>query len=597
MRNYLRTVAMMVRISLRADTPRSVAVLLTATGQMVAPPLTAIGLKHFADAILAASVGGAVRGVLLIVSFAAFGRLCTHASFNVRVGLRENTQLYLDAQIMRTTAGIAGLEHHERADYLNEVELIRAERRYLANPFNPISWSLASIAQGVTVVVLLWQVHPLLALLPLAGVPTAIITGKVEQAAIGLRQSQAERNRRMRHLLELAVDVPAAKEVRISSLAQALVARRRRGFAELEREHVAFAKRDISWSAIGVACFASGYALAVIGAVGLADRGAITVGSVVLVLSLGAQIDGQVAEMATNLAWFIRTHRAVERLRWFEDYAASSAASLEPDVPSAVPVALRDGISFEGVSFAYPGTSQPVLAGVDLHIPAGTTVAIVGENGAGKTTLVKLLARFYEPTAGVIRVDGVPLTSHRVEEWRSVLSAGFQDFAKFELYARETVGLGDVEQEMADAPVLAGLERAAGSSVVAALPAGLDTQLGRQFEGGVDLSIGQWQKLAMGRAMMRRDPLLRLLDEPTASLDAITEQALFDRFHSSSREGAAHNGAITVLVSHRFSTVRMADLIVVVEDGRISEAGSHEELMAMGGTYSELYELQARSYR
>jgi ATP-binding cassette subfamily B protein len=238
-----------------------------------------------------------------------------------------------------------------------------------------------------------------------------------------------------------------------------------------------------------------------------------------------------------------------------------------------------------------------VLDGVDLVLVPGTTVAIVGENGAGKTTLVKLLARLYEPTSGRILVDGIDLRRFDVDTWRARVSAGFQDFGRFQFVARESVGIGDLPAAGSEARVLEALERAAARDLPGDLPAGLGTQLGREFEGGVDLSIGQWQKVALGRAMMRRQPLLLILDEPTASLDAPTEHALFERFTEAAKDAAERSGAITILVSHRFSTVRMADLIVVFSEGRINEAGSHDELMRRGGTYAELYELQAAGYR
>lgn len=238
-----------------------------------------------------------------------------------------------------------------------------------------------------------------------------------------------------------------------------------------------------------------------------------------------------------------------------------------------------------------------MLDGVDLHLPAGITVAIVGDNGAGKTTLVKLLCRFYEPTTGTITVDGVSLARVPIEPWRRRISAGFQDFGRLQLLARESIGVGDLECQGGDREILAALERAAAAELPAALPQGLDTQLGREFHGGVDLSQGQWQKIALGRAMMRTAPLLVILDEPTASLDAPTEHALFERFAGAARRTAASSGAITVLISHRFSTVRMADLILVVAGGRIAESGDHAALLRAGGLYAELFELQRRAYR
>jgi len=385
--------------------------------------------------------------------------------------------------------------------------------------------------------------------------------------------------------------------VRLYGLGGELLGRREVLFDRLERARVRQATRSAFRTSLGWAFFAASYCVAVFATVRLAQRGHATVGAVVLVLSIGVQLSAQLNELAFCIAWFVRTHRAVGRLLWFGDYARIAQAELAPAQPVRVPERLHDGIRIEGVAFAYPGTERPVLEHVDLVLPPGTTVAIVGENGAGKTTLVKLLARLYEPTAGRILVDGVDLRRFDVDGWRTRVSAGFQDFGRFQFLARQSVGIGDLPAADSDARVLTALERAAARDLPSSLPAGLATQLGREFEGGVDLSLGQWQKVALGRAMMRQQPLLLILDEPTASLDAPTEHALFERFAEAAHDAAAQSGAVTLLVSHRFSTVRMADLIVVFSDGRVSESGSHEELMRQDGTYAELYELQATAYR
>jgi ATP-binding cassette, subfamily B, bacterial len=225
-------------------------------------------------------------------------------------------------------------------------------------------------------------------------------------------------------------------------------------------------------------------------------------------------------------------------------------------------------------------------------------IAISFKNGAGKTTLVKLLTKMYEPSSGAILLDDTPLARVRAGEWRARLAGAFQDFFRFEFRAGHTVGLGDIAR-IDDAPaVLVAVDRAGAGDVVAGLRSGLDTQLGPTWPEGVDLSFGQWQKLALARGFMRDQPLLLILDEPTAALDAETEHALFERYAAAAR-GTGQNGSgrITVLVSHRFSTVRMADLIVVLDGARLVEVGTHEELMAKGGQYSELYNIQAAAYR
>jgi ATP-binding cassette subfamily B protein len=280
------------------------------------------------------------------------------------------------------------------------------------------------------------------------------------------------------------------------------------------------------------------------------------------------------------------------RLAWLEDYAASLSAAADRPAPDV----LRHGIRFEHVSFAYPGTSRVVLDDISMSLPAGSVVAIVGENGAGKTTLVKLLAKMYEPDSGAILVDETPLARMRAEQWRERLAGAFQDFFRFELRARHSVGLGDVPRMDHEPAVAAAVDHAGANDVIARLPSGLDTQLGPTWPGGVEVSFGQWQKLALARGFMRDDPLLLVLDEPTAALDAETEHALFERYSAAARNGH-ESGRITLLVSHRFSTVRMADLIVVLDGARLVEMGTHDELVGKRGQYAQLYGIQAAAYR
>ncbi len=316
-----------------------------------------------------------------------------------------------------------------------------------------------------------------------------------------------------------------------------------------------------------------------------------------MAISLAGQIRSLVAGLGQVSQWLISTTKAAERFVWFRDLAADEHRRLTPRDAAPAPERLNDGIRLEGITFRYPETEPKVLDNVDLHLPAGATIAIVGDNGAGKSTLIKLLARYYEPTEGRITVDGVDLAAIPVDQWRLVMSAGFQDFARFELIAAEAVGVGDLPHIADEAAIRGALGRAAAETVVDELPGGLGSMLGRSFEGGTEISGGQWQKLALGRAMMRPAPLLLLMDEPTAALDADSEHALFDRYMAAGRIAAKETGAITVLVSHRFSTVRTADLIVVIGDNGIVETGSHSELMDRCGVYAELYEMQARSYR
>jgi ATP-binding cassette subfamily B protein len=283
------------------------------------------------------------------------------------------------------------------------------------------------------------------------------------------------------------------------------------------------------------------------------------------------------------------------RLAWLEDYAAALVATADQPVPDR----LTSGITLEHLSFAYPGTDRLVLDDVSVHLPAGSVVAVVGENGAGKSTLVKLLCKLYEPVSGRVLVDGVDLARLPTDQWRARLAGAFQDFFRFEFTARQSVGLGDVDRLDDDPAVRTAVTRAGADDVLAKLAAGLDTQLGPTWPDGVEVSFGQWQKLALARGLMRDHPLLLVLDEPTAALDAETEQALFEQYAVAVRTDgpAGADGRISILVSHRFSTVRMADHIVVLDGARVVETGSHDELMALNGTYADLYQIQAAAYR
>jgi ATP-binding cassette subfamily B protein len=257
---------------------------------------------------------------------------------------------------------------------------------------------------------------------------------------------------------------------------------------------------------------------------------------------------------------------------------------------------LRTGIVLEDVTFCYPGAERPALQNVSLELPAGSVVALVGENGAGKSSVAKLLCRLYDPQAGRILIDDVELRQLDVDRWRERITGAFQDFASYQARIGESVGLGKLDR-IHDAPAIEdALGRAGGLEFALALPEKLDTQLGTAYAPGVDLSGGQWQKVALARGSMPRRPLLVLLDEPTSALDAAAEHALYERYAESARHARQAHGAVTVIISHRFSTVRMADVIVVLSKGRVLEVGSHDDLQAAGGLYAELFALQKRAY-
>lgn len=589
-----RALVLAVTIAFRADRWRSVAVLvLSAVGSLVGV-LGAYWLKQIVDAASSGDSASAVSAAAGMGLTAGSALLAGAMTTRMLFPLRENTALYLDRRIVSLVGGIATVEHYERPTYLDRCEVLRREMPSLGFAGMHTAGVVALALRATTTSVLLITVSPWLLAVGLFAIPSMWAGGKAEQIRQAALDATADQARRGRHLFELATSPLAGKELRVFGVGDELVRRHDQDWAATDRSLDAAAARALGWTALGWLIFSAGYGAAMALIVGRAVAGRATVGDVVLGLALVAQINMQVGAAAETITSFVRMVRVAGRVLWLSDYATASQKA-RPD-PLPAPDRLVDGIRLAGVGFRYPDTDVDILAGFDLFIPAGATVAVVGDNGAGKSTLVKLLCRFYEPTEGLITVDGRDLGRVDVAEWRKRLSAGFQDFTRFELAAGQTIGVGDLPHIDDGTAVAKALERAASADIMSALPAGLGTQLGPSFDSGVELSGGQWQKLAVARAMMRPAPLLLVLDEPTATLDAETEHKLFARYASMTSVAAVATGAITLLVSHRFSTVRMADLIVVLEHGRVAGVGSHDDLMASGGLYAELYELAARAY-
>ena len=590
-----RALAAAVRLSLEADRARTAGVFVLSLVASLTGVGTAWSLKVVVDAAARGDEGGALAGAAVVAAVSGLGMLSSASVTRMMFPLREHTALLVDRRVIDLVGGITTVEHHERPDHLARVGVLRREGHALASAGIVAAGGAEVLVQAVATGALLAWVNPVLLAIPLFALPSLWAGTKAER----LRQDALERSaadiRQARHLFELATSPAPAKELRVYGLGAELLRRHGRAWRRSDVVLDRAAVLGTLWTVWGWLFFTVGYA----GAVALVVRGAVegtaSVGDVVLALIMVAQVNDQVAGAVASVTDLARTATVASRYLWLVDYARGTGAPAQGT--SAVPERLRTGIELRGVSFRYPGSERQVLSGVDLAIPAGSTVALVGENGAGKSTLVKLLCRLYEPSAGAIVVEGIELGRFDAAKWRAATSAGFQDFTRFELLARHTVGVGDLPFLDDDASVARALARAGSPDAPEALPHGLDTALGSSFDGGAELSGGQWQKLALARAMMRPAPLLLVLDEPTASLDADTEHALFSRYTAAAREGGGGRGGITVLVSHRFSTVHMADLIVVLDGGRVVEAGSHAELMAAGGLYAELYELQARSYR
>jgi ATP-binding cassette subfamily B protein len=539
-------------------------------------------LQHKSKMVLGAAIG-------LGVSTAATWFLRT-VSTRVQRRFRDSVTIALESHVAQLQASIATIAHQERPEYLNRLSMLRNQVFVLDHMYMSVFSTLGWILRLGVTMALLASIHPALLLLVVFAVPTVMTSTWRPDVERSAQERGAQTNRLARHLFTIATTAPPGKEVRVTGIGERLVKERRTAW---ERWYGPVAKArwgSAFWHALAWAVFG----LAYVGAVVFVSSGLRAPASqVLLVLAAGARLSAYIGATVGEIG-FLRGFwmDGSRRLAWLEDYAASVAALCDLQVPHA----LHRGVRLDHVSFAYPGTERVVLDDVSLTLPAGKVVAIVGENGAGKTTLVKLLAKMYEPSSGSIFVDDTPLARMPAGEWRACLAGAFQDFFRCEFRAGHTIGLGDIPRLDDEPAVVVAVGRAGAGDIVARLASGLDTQLGPTWPHGVELSFGQWQKLALARGFMRDDPLLLVLDEPTAALDAETEHALFERYAAAVR-GTGASGRITILVSHRFSTVRMADLIVVLDGARLVELGTHDELMARGGQYSELYSIQAAAYR
>jgi ATP-binding cassette subfamily B protein len=563
------------------------------TSQLAALPsaLSAVWLAMLGAGVARHDTALAVGAAIGMAVSAAASWFLQTISTRVQRTFRDRVTIALEAHVARLQASIVSVAHQERPEYLDRLAMLRNQVFVLDHMYMSLFTTLAWLVRLAFTFALLAWVHPALLLLAVFALPSAMAAFWRPDVENRAYEQGAQDQRLSLHLFDLATTAAPGKDVRVLRIGERIAFGRReaweRWYARMSRARWGTAL----WNALAWAVFGAAY----VGAVAFVVWGMrATTAQVLLVLAAGAGLAGYIRAAVGEIG-FLRGFWAdgSRRLAWLEDYAEKEAAAGELDPPAV----LHDGIRFERVSFAYPGASRLALDEVSFTLPARAVVAIVGENGAGKTTLVKLLAKMYEPQSGQILIDHLPLARIKARDWRERITGALQDFFRFEFRARQTIGLGDVPRMEDEPAVVAAAARSGADDVLGRLPAGLDTQLGRTWPGGAEPSFGQWQKLSLARGFMRDAPLVQVLDEPTAALDAETEHALFERYAAAARAGGDEGGRITIFVSHRFSTVRMADLILVMDGARLAEAGSHEQLMANRGPYAELHQIQAAAYR
>lgn len=594
MKRYLSVWAALLRLSWRLEPRLTSAMFATLTLNVIAVAGVALALRAIVNNSLHSHMEAAVLGA--VGAAVAYGLMSVIGGLlgNLRVLLVERVGMTdLQEQIQLDIATIDGLEHLESSHYLDRVTVVGGAAWGLTDGLWAAITTVFTLLQlGVSLVVL-GQLSPwLVALLAVAAAPIWF-SQRGESIVRAAETSSAEQYRLQEHLFDLAASAGEGKEIRVACVSEQLAQLQADAWRTATGTRVRARLRAALWRFSGWCVFSTAFVAGLALVTQQAQRGDRSIGDIVLMITIAASLRQSVQTAVSRASDSVGAGRLIDPYLWLRDYAASS----RDDRGDAViaPDRLTEGIHLEQVTYTYPGTTAAALDNVSLRIPAGSVVAVVGEYGSGKTTLIKMLAKFYQPDAGKVYVDGTLLTEMDTNSWRARLACAFQDFGRFHVTARELVGLGDPAFLDDDERVLAAVRTAEAHDIFDRMPDGLDTQLGREL-GGIQLSEGQWQRTALARASMRRHPLLFILDEPTASLDAFSEHSIFKCYMSRARALAAETGAITVIVSHRFSTVTGADLIVVLHQGKLAEVGSHGELLAKGGRYADLYAIQGNAY-
>lgn len=519
--------------------------------------------------------------VVVAVAAAQRGISVCQSLLRALLGQRVNVMILEKAQTLQ-------LRDFEDSEFYDK--LVRARREASQRPLSLVTRTfglLQNLISLVSYAFLLIQFSPwAVVVLLLAGLPAFVAETKFAGDAFRLFRWRSPETRMQIYLETVLTREDGVKEVKLFQMGPRLLQRYRDIFKKLFKEDRKLTIRRDSWGfvlgVLGSIAFYVAYAWIALTAV----KGQITLGQMTMYLMVFRQGQAAVSAMLTAIGGMYEDNLYLSNLyEYLEQPALPNLGELsagpDPD----------DGIRFEGVSFQYPGAAQAALENINLHLKPGQSMALVGENGSGKTTLIKLLSRLYDPTEGRILLDGADLKQWNVEALRERIGVIFQDFGRYQFTVGENIGTGDVRRFDDESGWQRAADMAKADDFIQAMPKSYQTQLGRWFKGGRELSGGQWQKVALSRAFMREQADILVLDEPTAAIDARAEAEVFEHFRQLSHD------KITILISHRFSTVRMADHIVVIEKGQLIEQGSHEELMQNQGHYAQLFTLQAKGYQ
>ena len=558
--------------------------------QHLLEPLSVWFMKFLVDAVVAQQVQMALMVALLLVAFRMSSYLAMWAYEIVTPGQLDRLQFSLQTRLMAKAVSIQDLSLFESPEFYDRLQTAtRAANQWAQRLFMNTLQALSYVFVVLTLFGSLSLLHPVAAALVfLATIPSYVARLRLGAESTTVFRSQAPYQRKLDYYAQVLTTQETAKEVRLFGLGGFFLDAYRDVFEQSYKLVASFRRRQARIVTLLTLTSPATAGAVLVYTVWRAALGEIGAGDLVLYVGVIFLVQ-QSFYWLLQLAGTIHTSQLhASHLLEFLNFEPPMAE--EEGAGKQVPAPLNEGIALKNVTFVYPGTDRPVLRGVSFRVAPGESVALVGHNGAGKTTLVKLLCRLYDPTQGSVSLDGVELREFNLNNLRKNITAVFQDYAQFHLTAGQNIGIADLGRAEDRAEITRAAEEGGAAEVIARLPMGYDTQLGREFEKGAELSIGEWQKLALARAFFR-DAQILILDEPTAALDVQAEFEVYERFRELTQ------GRSTILISHRFSTVRMADRIIVLEDGKIIEQGSHAQLMAQGGTYADLYSKQASWYR